>query len=401
MLHKNDIMLLGRSRDAVSGISGLLEGLRLFSLHTHVFGNGNSIPWDNSGWDAMPNVLALCLDENWRTSLPAMLQALPVRKPPFLVFSPSSDISLLKSAMQAGARDVLSPPYEVENLSTRLLELSREGQATISENSARLIAFINAKGGSGASFLAANVATALADKRKRKTALLDFDIQFGGLPIYLNMPPGGGLIKALEFSDTLDGAALPGYVQVHDSGLHLFSSAKSDLVLPDEIADECIVHLLTVLDTTYQEIIIDLPRRIDHPTAAILERLDQIVVVVQQSVTHLQDTKRLLAILKDHLGVTSERVLIVVNRFSKKLEVREEDFKNAFPGVGINTIPSDYAEVSASINLGIPVVNGASRSSLAKAILNLSSRLLPNREPEPNHNGRMFSWLGLQTRSGG
>jgi pilus assembly protein CpaE len=401
MLHKSDVMLLGHSRDVVSGISGLLEGQRLFSLHTHVFGNGNSIPWDNSGWEAMPNVLALCVDENWHTSLPAILQALPVKKPPFLVFSPSSDVALLRSAMQAGARDVLSPPYEVECLSTRLLELSHEGQATISEKSARLIAFINAKGGSGASFLAANVATALADKRKRKTVLLDFDIQFGGLPIYLNMPPGGGLIKALEFSDTLDSAALPGYVQVHDSGLHLFSSAKNDLVLPDEIAEERIVHLLSVLDATYQEIVIDLPRRIDHPSAAILERLDQVVVVVQQSVTHLQDTKRLLAILRDHLGVAAERVLIVLNRFSKKLEVREEDFKNAFPGVAVNTIPSDYAEVSASINLGIPVVNGSARSSLAKAILNLSSRLIASSEPKPQHSGGMLGWLGLQTRRRG
>jgi pilus assembly protein CpaE len=401
MLHKSDIMLLGRTRDAVSGISGLLEGQRLFSLRTHIFGNGNSIPWESGEWDAMPHVLALCLDGNWHTSLPAILQTLPDKKPPFLVLSPSSDIALLRSAMQAGARDVLSPPYEVDNLSARLLELSHEGQTAMPENSARLIAFINAKGGSGASFLAANVAATLAGKRERKTVLLDFDIQFGGLPIYLNMNPGGGLIKALEFSDTLDNAALPGYVQIHNSGLHLFSSAKNDLVLPDEIAEERIVHLLDVLDATYQEIIIDLPRRIDRPSAAILERLDQVVVVAQQSVTHMQDAKRLLTILNDHLGITAERVLIVINRFSKKSEVRDQDFRNAFPDVGIKTIPSDYAQVSASINLGIPVVDSASHTSLAKAILNLSNRLLPNGEAESKHNGSMLGWLGLQTRSRG
>ncbi|MCU7934951.1 MAG: AAA family ATPase [Candidatus Thiodiazotropha sp. (ex Dulcina madagascariensis)] len=398
MLHKSDIMLLGRSRDAVSGISGMLEGQRLFSLRTHIFGNGRSIPWDDSERDPMPHVLALCLDGNWQTSLPAILQALPAKKPPFLVLSTGTNIELLRCAMQAGARDVLSPPYEVGNLTARLVELGREGEATMTESSARLIAFINAKGGSGASFLAANVAAALAGKRDRKTVLLDFDIQFGGLPIYLNMNPGGGLIKALEFSDTLDSAALPGYVQVHESGLHLFSSAKRELVLPDEIAEERIVHLLDVLDATYQEIIIDLPRRIDRPSAAILERLDRVVVVAQQSVTHMQDTKRLLTILNDHLGISAERVLIVVNRYSKKSEVRNEDFKNAFPGVAIETIPSDYAHVSASINLGVPVVDGAARSSLAKAILNLSSRLLSNGEPAHKRTGGMLGWLGLQAR---
>jgi pilus assembly protein CpaE len=398
MLHKSTIMLLSRSRDAVSGISSLLEGQRLLSLKTHVYGNAGSIPWDESERNAMPHVLALCLDGKWQTSLPAILQALPTKKPPFLVLSPSSDIELLRCAMQAGARDVLSPPFEVGALTTRLVELGREGQAARTKNSARLIAFINAKGGSGASFLAANVAAALAGRCERKTVLLDFDIQFGGLPIYLNMNPGGGLIKALEFSDSLDSAALPGYVQVHDSGLHLFSSAKRELVLPEEIAEERIIHLLDVLDAAYQEVIIDLPRRIDHATAAILERLDQVVVVVQQSVTHMQDTKRLLTILNDHLGISAERVQLVVNRFNKKAEVRNEDFKNAFPGVGIETIPSDYAQVSAAINLGVPVVEGAARSMLAKAILNLSQTLVPDGDRVRKQTGGMLGWLGLQVR---
>jgi pilus assembly protein CpaE len=399
MLHKSNILLLGRSRDAVSGINSMLEGQRLLSLKTHIYGNGNGAPWDNSERDAMPHVLALCLDGNWQSSLPAIIEALPASKPPFLVLSPDTDIELLRCAMQAGARDVLSPPYEAANLSARLIELGHEGQTAKGENAARLIAFINAKGGSGASFLAANVAAALAGRRGRKTVLLDFDIQFGGLPIYLNMNPGGGLIKALEFSDTLDNAALPGYVQIHESGLHLFSSAKRELLLPDQIAEERIVHLLDILDATYQEIIIDLPRHIDHSTATILERLDQVAMVTQQSITHMQDTKRLLTILNDHLGISPERVLIVVNRFSKKAEVREEDFKKAFPGVTIKTIPSDYAQVSASINLGVPVVEGAPRSPLTKAILQLSRGLIPESNTTNNKVPGLLGWLGMQARA--
>jgi pilus assembly protein CpaE len=398
MMHKTDIMLLGRSRGVLEMIQGMLKEQRQLSLRTHVYGNGGGVPWDDSLHNAMPHAMAICLDGNWRDSLPGILQALPTQRPPFLVLSPSSDVDLLRNAMQAGARDVLSPPYEAEAVSARLLELGLEGMAQNTHNSARLIAFINAKGGSGASFLAANVAAALAGKHERKAVLIDFDIQFGGLPIYLNMSPGEGLIKALEVADTLDSAALPGYVQVHGSGLHLFSSAMRDLVLPDDIAVERIVHLMDILDANYQEIIIDLPRRIDRPTAAILERLDQLVVVTQQSVTHLQDTKRLLTILKDHLGISGERLLLVVNRFSKKSEVHREDFSNAFPGVAIETVPSDYAQVSNSINLGIPVVDGAARSPMGKAIRNLSRRLLPQEEQLYQRAHGMLGWLGLQSR---
>lgn len=397
MLHKTDIMLIGRTRDALAGIHDMLENQRLFSLKIHLMGNARGEPGSIGDRGPLPQVLALCLDGDWRGSLPQMLQALPAAKPPFLVLSPNNDVELLRSAMRAGARDVLSPPYDAKNLTTRLLELGREGTSQVSRDSSRLLAFVNAKGGSGASFLAANVAAALAGKRERKAVLLDFDIQFGGLPIYLNMNPGEGLIKALEFADTLDSAALPGYVQMHASGLHLLSSTMKNLILPDAIDEERIEHLLDVLSAAYQEIIIDLPRHIDRTSAAILERLDQVVVVTQQSVTHLQDTRRLLAILNDHLGIGADRLLMVVNRFHKKAEVRREDFSKAFPGIPMEVVPSDYVRVCASINLGTPIVEASAHCPLTRAILNLSNRLLAGNDPAPKRGFGMLGWLGLQT----
>jgi pilus assembly protein CpaE len=399
MLHKADVMLIGRSRDAISGVLGLLEEQRLLSLRTHVFGNGQSQIWRDDDENPVPHALALCVDEDWRHCLPGLLLELPVTSPPFLVLCPTSDIELLRTAMRAGARDVLSPPYEEEDLTARLVELALEGQASVKKDSAHLIAFINAKGGSGASFLAANVASALVSRQERKAMLVDFDLQFGSLPIYLNMSAGNGLIKALEFVDSLDAAALPGYVQVHGNGLHLLSSAMDNLILPDDIAEERITKLLDVLDTAYQDIIVDLPRRIDRTTAAVLERLDQVVVTTQQSVTHLQDTKRLMTILRDHLGITEDRVLIVLNRFSKKAEVRIDDFASAFPGVAIETVPSDYVLVSESINLGVPVADGSTRSPLAKAILSLSKRVLPQQKVHEKQASGLFGWLGLQGKS--
>lgn len=399
MLHKSEVMLIGRSRDVLSGVSGLLENQRLLSIRTHVYGNGQSEMWRNDAHNPAPHALALCVDEDWRGALPGLLQALPDTKPPFLVLCPISDIELLKTAMRAGARDVLSPPYEVTDLTTRLVELAREGEIITEREPAHLAAFISAKGGSGASFLAANVAAVLAGGQARKSMLVDFDLQYGGLPIYLNMRAGNGLIKALEFVDTLDTAALRGYVQVHGNGLHLLAAAMDGLILPDEIADERIKKLLGILDAAYKEVIVDLPRRIDRPNAAILERVDQVVVVTQQSVTHLQDTKRLIMILRDHLGITDDHILIVINRFSKNAEVRRDDFSNALPGIAITTVPSDYALVSESINLGIPVVERSPRSSLGKAILALSKRILPQQEEVKHNRPRgLLGWLGMQAK---
>ena len=113
-------------------------------------------------------------------------------------------------AMRAGARDVVSPPYDAEDLTARLIELSQETHAGKTRASARLVAFLNAKGGSGSSFLAANVAAALAAKAAGRTMLVDLDVQFASLPSYLNLPPGNGLIKALESAESLDVPRSPG-----------------------------------------------------------------------------------------------------------------------------------------------------------------------------------------------
>ena len=401
MLPKTNIMLVGRSSDALSGIYGLLEDQRLFSLQTHVIGNGHGEPWGSDGQNAMPHAFALCIDDDWRASLPGMLQALPAIKPPFLVFSPTGDIELLRTAMRAGARDVLSPPYSREDLCARLIELAREEQEHKKEHSARLIAFINAKGGSGASFLAANVASSLASKYKRKALLIDFDLQFASMPIYLNMHSSDGLIKALEFVETLDTAALSGYVQKHDNGLHLLAASTNRLVLTDEISEERITKLLDVLETPYQDIIVDLPRRIDRISSAILERLEKVVVVSQQSVSHLHDTKRLMLILREQFGLSNDRIIMALNRFSKKEEVRASDFVNAFPSINIITIPSDYTLVSQSINLGDPVINGPSRVPLVRAILGLSSTVLPQAQKHEHKTRKYLNWFGLQSRFGG
>ena len=170
------------------------------------------------------------------------------------------------------------------------------------------------------------------------------------------------------------------------------------LISPEDIAEQRVERLLNVLDEAYDHVIVDLPRRVDRVSIAVLERLDQVVLVAQQSVLHLQDAKRTLAILRDYLGITNDRILIVLNRFDKKAEVRREDFAVAFPGVDIVSVPSDYRRVAESINLGVPVVEGAAGSPLARSVVLLGKQIgAPQRvTPAPRRDP---GWLGLQARN--
>jgi len=95
--------------------------------------------------------------------------------------------------------------------------------------------------------VAANLAHILARSQKKHTVLMDMDLQFGALPMYFNLTPRNGLIRALELVDSLDLMALEGYVLSHDSGLDLMASAPEDRVTISEVPEERVEMLLKIL----------------------------------------------------------------------------------------------------------------------------------------------------------
>ncbi len=277
-MHKTlNILILGRSTSALAPVMGMLHGKPLLSVTSHVVGNGaeNPLHTSKSGLDA----LLLAIDEDWRGSFRGMIESLSAQRPPFFVVGPSADMELLRAAMRAGARDVFSMPLNVEDFVAAVTRVADEERARGGAPSAHLVAFMNTKGGSGASFLAANTALVVAALKQRRTILIDLDFQFGGLPTYLNMAARNGLIKALELVDGLDEASLQGYAQKHESGLHLLAAAMDEIILPEDVSRERIERLLSVLDGIYEDVVVDLPRRIDVPTATVLSRAEKVVLV--------------------------------------------------------------------------------------------------------------------------
>jgi pilus assembly protein CpaE len=328
---------------------------------------------------ARQDALILCLDNGWSVAfdhLSELIQQLPPPRPLLFAVSPKIDVELLRQAMRCGVRDSFDLPLsDPKGFLDTIDHLVQEKRLSEGGRNARLVTFINTKGGSGASLVAANLATALCrlhDKQSR-LLLVDFDFQFGGLPVYLNMTAGDGLIKALERATTLDPAALQSYIQEHPSGLHLLATTmEREIILPEDVNQERIKRLLTVFEQIYDMVLIDIPRRIDTATVEIINCSNTLILVTQQTVAHLNDTQRLIAIVHRLMGFPMERMILIINRFDKRSEVRLEHFTTTFPKLKVVTLPSDYAQASQSINHGTPI---ADKSILGQALQQLAQEL--------------------------
>ncbi|MBU2675879.1 MAG: AAA family ATPase [Gammaproteobacteria bacterium] len=357
-------MLVTRSNTVSEAISSRLQEHADFFVTKKIISNGSSDPMHNvqSKQDVMLLHYAPGFGE-----LEHLAKSTIQKRMPLIVLGPANDPEAMRLAMRAGASDYISQPVQQDELSSALRQVSDQLKDKITEHG-KLIAVTNSKGGSGASFVATNLAYALNQGKTNRTILVDLDLQFGGLSRYLDLKPKRGVAEALEAADQMDEVSSEAYVTRHNSGLRLLAAHTERLLLSRDVPAENFDGLLQILQRNNDYVIADLPRRIDMLSAMLLERSDQILLVVQQSLAHINDAARMIHLLTKELAVPKDRIKVIANRYSKKSIIDGDDIKKALKIERIWIIPNQYQQVSESVDTGIPLMQDAKNSAAGKAI---------------------------------
>ncbi|MBK5931124.1 AAA family ATPase [Halochromatium salexigens] len=400
MLVSLELLIVGRSPERVEELTQqLAESQQMLTLTPYV-APSNSLP--DEALYPLPDAILCCVNADWREGVWELIETIPNPRPPLFIITPNNDMDFLRTAMRMGVRDVFTLPLQAEETANAIARLVREERARRGAAGSRLISFMNTKGGSGASLIAANVAIAMALRARAdpRLLLMDFDFQFGGLPTYLDLKVRDGLIKALQFVESLDEVALRAYIQRHDTQVHLLAAAMDEIIIPEDVSPARVEAMFETINGIYSNILVDLPHRIDAAIAAILQRSDVIALATQQTIAHLHETKRLIFLLHKRLNIDSDRLLLVINRYDRRAELSFNDFRDVFPTLAIQTLPNDYVRASESINLGEPVCEKAPKSPLGIGLTNLaevltSRALISGEEP---HEQQQRGWLSFLKR---
>jgi pilus assembly protein CpaE len=385
------VLLVGRDKKELVALERVLHENTDYKVNVSVVTNGHFDPLH--GINVAPDLIITCLSEAWQDELQQLADRPPATRPPVIVITkPSDDMQHMRLAMQAGARDFITRPVNLDVFLKSVNKVADEKTAA-SGTGPLLTAFVNAKGGSGATLLAANVAHVMAKKGRQKVALVDLDFQFGTLGLYLDIHPSMGIAEALEYTDQLDAIALNAYMANHESGVQILASTLNNVVLQREINIDRLNRLLTTMQSTFDHVIVDLPRQVDLPTTTIVERADHVVITTQQGLTHLRDAKRLLGILRDEMGIDKRRIMAVVNRYDAKAAIRLDDVRKMLRDITIETIPNDFKRVTENINLGIPLYKQSHTAPITKAVIQLAARL-SNKDMTVEKQGLLSRMMG-------
>src|SRR5262249_52674554 len=142
----------------------------------------------------------------------------------------------------------------------------------------RLIAVRGAKGGVGATVVAANLAVAIRRQTGQPTVLVDGHLFAGDVCVALDLKPTRSVIDLVRHLNALDEDMLRNSVTEHASGLAVLAAPPeyedADAVRPDEFQ-----HVLDALRAHFAYVVVDCAPSVDQNTLATLDLADVLVLV--------------------------------------------------------------------------------------------------------------------------
>lgn len=303
-----------------------------------------------------PNVVLLDFPTSDKQAF-EQIEAATLRVPGVMVLlvSPDPSIELLKLAMQAGVRHVLSAPLNQATVQ-RAVDYLHESVSLSSrfvDNEGELLAFLNAKGGSGSTFLASNLGYTLA-AAGNKVLLVDLNLFFGDLVANVSdRRPGSSILDMARQSELLDVALLESSVLAARENLYVLAAP----LLPyriEALTPAILQKIIELALSQYDFVILDVGRTLDPTTIKALDLSARIYLILQLALPAIQNVKRMETVFEG-LGYAQGKLNVVVNRYEKNGGIGLDELERATQTKVARTVPASYEAVMASINEGVPL----------------------------------------------
>ncbi len=319
---------------------------------------------------------------------------------PSLVLMMVADVvtaDILRKGMRAGVSDVIEAPLDEAKIEAAIEQfahdvLKRQVTDTSSEapeasgEKGRIITVTSAKGGSGKTVLATNLALVLNRFPDSKVVLVDADLQFGDVCLVLQLEPRFTMVNAAHELHQLDGELLDSLLTEHPSGLKVLA-APLEPAFADDITTAGLMQMLDVLRDNFDYIVVDTAAMLDELILSLIEKSDDILMLVDMDLPSVKNAKLALETLR-LLKFSTANVKLVMNRSNSKAKLDNKEIEGALKMDISASVPSD-AVVAASVNEGRPVVETDPKSRVSKGFESVAE-LIAGKVPEAEGRKSVF-----------
>lgn len=306
--------------------------------------------------------------------------------------------TVLQQALRAGIKDVLASPdraqltFSVERVADSLqvaFAPSLVLAPPLSDTPGKVTTVFSAKGGSGTSVIAANLAVTLARRSSGTVTLVDADLQFGDVAVMLKASLEHSIVDAAAAGERLDPQLLQSLMVRHEASGLMVLPAPIEPALAEKISADDVRRIVEVLQTFCDHIVIDTAARFDDVVLALLDASDEIMLVSGMEVPGVKDLKLVVQTLRQ-LDMPDAKLKLVLVRSNTKVQMEVRDIERAL-GLKVKVVIPHDTVVPVSLNKCVPVVIDAPRSSVTKALETLADAFVPAPDQGKRRRHSMFS----------
>ena len=310
-----------------------------------------------------------------------------------VILSIQGDPDYMRRAMLAGARDFLTKPPTVDELTSAVRragtlahrEKVKSQPASVvvagagGNNSLRpssvsygkVIVVYSPKGGVGCTTVATNLAVTLQND-ETPVALVDGNLQFGDVAVILNEQGKNSIADLAPRADELDPEIIDEVMLTHvKSGIDVLAAPYRP-EYAENITGDQFSRVLNYLRSFYTYIVVDTSTNLEDVTLAAIDMNDILILLTTQDIPAIKNA-RLFLELADVLGVDRSQILFVMNRFDKRIGITPEKIGDSFKQEIVAVLPEESRVVLPSINRGVPFMLGDKSRQIARSYVTLAS----------------------------
>jgi len=298
-----------------------------------------------------------------------------------IVLGHVNDVLLYRELIRSGVSEYIVLPAAALTIVDAISELfAAEGAAPIG----RTIGFISAKGGSGGSTVAHNVAWAISQHLRQDTLILDLDFAFGTAGLNYNQDPPHGIADAIGNSQKMDQTMLDRLMSKAANHVSLLT-APVVLDRPFDFEEREFEQVIELSQKSMPIVVLDIPHVWSSWVRYTIGTIDEIIIVAEPDLANLRNAKNLSDTIKA-LRPTESEPLLVINKVGmpRRPEIAPNEFATSVECRLIGQLGFDAATFGTAANNGQMIAEVSANNKSNEAFRAIGMHVTGRNAPERN-----------------